>query len=305
MAEQGSFVDPDGVTVTYRSWLAAADLRGVAVIAHGASEHSGRYERFATALAAAGFAVLAPDHRGHGLTAPSTGPGVIGPRGLDGVLDDLDCVVELGRTAAPTVPLVLVGHSMGSVIALRYAETRGTRLAALVLSGPLGVVPGVEEQIAQLEPAVAGGMGDTPVDALGAFNAEFEPARTPYDWLSRDPDEVDAYLADPFCGDDMPLTYGYLLAVLQGTRDGAERAADIPDGLPVLVTAGERDPVSAGGVQARALAGLLRDGGAEVSERYYPDARHEVLNETNRDEVEADIVGWLDAAVPRPSTATD
>lgn len=301
MAEQGSFVDPDGVTVAYRSWLATADLRGIAVIAHGASEHSGRYERLATALAAAGFAVLAPDHRGHGLTAPATGAGIIGPRGLDGVLDDLDCIVELGRTAAPTVALVLIGHSMGSVLALRYAETRGERLAALVLSGPLGVVPGVAEQLAQLQPAVAGGMGDAPVDALGAFNADFEPARTPYDWLSRDPDEVDAYLADPLCGDDLPLTYGYLLAVLQGARDGAEHAADIPDGLPVLVTAGERDPVSAGTVQARALAERLADGGARVSERYYPDARHEVFNETNRDEVQADLVGWLDATVPRPT----
>ena len=300
MAEQGSFVDPDGVTMAYRSWLATADLRGVAVIAHGASEHSGRYDRFAAALAAAGFAVLAPDHRGHGLSAAATGPGVIGPRGLEGVLDDLDCVVELGRTAAPTVPLVLVGHSMGSVIALRYAETRGERLAALVLSGPLGVVPGVDEAIGQLEPAVAGGMGETPVDALGAFNADFEPARTPYDWLSRDADEVDAYLADPLCGDDLPLTHGYLLAVLEGARDGAERTGDVPDGLPVLVTAGERDPVSGGTVQARALAERLRAGGAQVSERYYPDARHEILNETNRDEVEVDIVGWLDASVPRP-----
>ncbi len=300
MAEQGSFVDADGVTVVYRSWLATADLRGVAVIAHGASEHSGRYDRFAAALAAAGFAVLAPDHRGHGLTAASTGPGAIGERGLDGVLDDLAGVVALGRTAAPTVPLVLIGHSMGSVIALRYAETRGDQLAALVLSGPLGVVPGVDETIAELEGAVSGGLGGSPVDALGAFNAAFEPARTPYDWLSRDPAEVDAYLADPLCGDDLPLTYGYLLAVLQGVRDGADRAGDLPDGLPVLVTAGERDPVSDGTVQARALAERLQAGGAQVSERYYPDARHEILNETNRDEVEADVVGWLDASVPRP-----
>jgi alpha-beta hydrolase superfamily lysophospholipase len=191
---------------------------------------------------------------------------------------------------------------MGSIVALAAAERDGTGLTGLVLSGALGVNPELGDTVTALEAAVAAGMGDQALDALGGFNEAFEPARTRYDWLSRDPAEVDAYIADPLAGDEMPLTYGYAaemfaLSVRVATPEGV---AQLPAGLPVLLLAGRRDPV--GGTEARqvkALADLMRRRGLLVEQHLYPDARHEVFNETNRDEVTADLLAWLDARLAR------
>jgi alpha-beta hydrolase superfamily lysophospholipase len=296
----------DHVRVVYRTWLPEGAVRATLQIVHGASEHSGRYGRLAGALTARGLAVYAMDLRGHGRTAESSGVGRYGGSdgsttgersGVDTVLRDVAGLHQVMREEHPDVPRLLLGHSMGSIVALAAAERDGGELAGLVLSGPLGVAPELADTVTALEAAVAAGMGDQALDALGQFNAAFEPARTRYDWLSRDPAEVDAYLEDPLSGDEMPLTYAYAaemfgLSVRAGTPDAV---AQLPDGLPVLLLSGRRDPV--GGTEANqvhALARLLRDRGLPVEQHVYPDARHEVFNETNRDEVTADLLAWLD-----------
>jgi alpha-beta hydrolase superfamily lysophospholipase len=293
----------DGSRVRYRRWLPDGDVRGTVQLVHGASEHSGRYGRLATALTAEGLAVYAMDLRGHGRTAESTGIGRFGGGlGVDTVVGDVDALHLVIAEQHPGVPRILLGHSMGSIIALAAAERDGGDLAGLVLSGPLGVNPALVDTVTQLEAALAAGLADQPLDALGQFNTAFEPARTPYDWLSRDDAEVDAYLADPLAGDDMPLTYGYAagvfgMSVRAGTPEGV---AALPEGLPVLLLSGQRDPV--GGTDAEqvtALAELLRDRGLPVEQHVYPDARHEVFNETNRDEVVADLLAWVDQRLPR------
>jgi alpha-beta hydrolase superfamily lysophospholipase len=293
----------DGVRLAERRWTPDGAVRGTVQLVHGLSEHAGRYERLARALTAQGLAVAALDQRGHGRTAESTGPGGFGEgASSDAVLDD---VRDLGQRLAadhPGVPAFLLGHSLGSAVALASAERDGAGRAGLVLSGPIGVSPGFAEVVPQLQAAVAGGMGDQPMDALGAFNAPFEPARTPFDWLTRDADEVDAYVADPLCGDDFPPTYRYGAGMFELVTRVAtpEGVAGLPEGLPVLLLAGQRDPV--GGVdaaQVTALADLLRARGLPVELRVYPDARHEVFNETNRDEVTADLLGWLDQRLAR------
>ncbi|MBM7808573.1 alpha-beta hydrolase superfamily lysophospholipase [Geodermatophilus bullaregiensis] len=288
----------DGVRLAERRWRPDGEVRGTIQLVHGLSEHAGRYERLAAALTARGLAVAALDHRGHGRTAESTGPGGFGEGATsDAVLED---VRELGERLAaehPGVPRFLLGHSLGSAVALASAERDGAVLAGLVLSGPIGVAPHFAEAVPQLEAAVAGGMGDQPMDALGAFNAPFEPARTPYDWLSRDEQEVDAYLADPLCGDDVPPTYGYGAGMFALVTRAAspEGVAGLPGGLPVLLLSGQRDPVGGeDAAQVTALAELLRGRGLPVEQRVYPDARHEVFNETNRDEVTADLLAWLE-----------
>ncbi|SFU05384.1 Lysophospholipase, alpha-beta hydrolase superfamily [Geodermatophilus amargosae] len=289
----------DGTRLAERRWAPDGEVRATIQLVHGLSEHAGRYGRLAAALTARGFAVAALDHRGHGRTAESTGPGRFGDGATSG--DVLDDVRDLGQRLAdehPGVPRFLLGHSLGSAVALASAERDGAGLAGLVLSGPIGVAPHIAEAVPQLEAAVAGGMGDQPMDALSGYNAPYEPARTPFDWLTRDQAEVDAYVADPLCGDDFPPTYGYGAGMfaLVARCASPEAVADLPAGLPVLLLSGQRDPV--GGeeaAQVTALADLLRDRGLPVEQHVYPDARHEVFNETNRDEVTADLLSWLEA----------
>lgn len=298
--QETTFEDADGVTIFYRHWEAAAPARGSVVVAHGASEHSGRYGRFADELTRAGFDVYAIDHRGHGRTADFTGPGRLGPRGVDGVLDDLAHLIDLARTDAG-LPVVLFGHSMGSIFTQAFVERGDTGLAGYVLSGcPGPLADGMEETVGAVEGAVAAGMGEEALDMLGPFNEPFEPARTPFDWLSRDPDEVDAYIDDPLSGTGMPLTYGYVAGMLGASVEAmsTDGVARTPSDLPVLLVTGEMDPVSAMAAQVRLLEERLRGTGLDVTAHYYPGARHEVLNETNRDDVTADILGWLDGVVP-------
>jgi alpha-beta hydrolase superfamily lysophospholipase len=288
----------DGTRLAYRHWVPDGEVRAAVQVVHGLSEHGARYARLARALNGAGIAVAALDQRGHGRTAETTGKGRFGDgAGPEDVLDDVRTLGERLAAAHPGVPLFLLGHSLGSAVALGSAQRDGGGLAGLVLSGVIGVSPGLAEAAGQLRAAADAGLADQPMDALSAFNAPFEPARTPYDWLSRDPAEVDAYLADPLCGDDVPPTHGYGAGMFElVTRVATAGAvATMPDGLPVLLLAGRRDPVGGeDAAQVTALAELLRDRGLPVEERLYPDARHEVFNETNRDEVTADLLAWLD-----------
>jgi alpha-beta hydrolase superfamily lysophospholipase len=287
----------DHVRVVYRRWVPEGETRAALQVVHGASEHSGRYGRLANALTERGIAVYAMDLRGHGRTAESSGVGRYGGSGVDTVLHDVAGLNRVITDEHPGVPRFLLGHSIGSIVALAAAEKPGTDVAGLVLSGPLGVNPELGDAVTALEAAVTSGAGDQAADILGPMNQAFEPARTPYDWLSRDPAEVDAYIGDPLSGDDIPLTVAYVaemfgLSVRAATPQGV---AQLPDGLPVLLLSGQRDPV--GGEEAsqvNALADLMRDRGLQVEQHVYPDARHEVFNETNRDEVTADLLTWLD-----------
>jgi alpha-beta hydrolase superfamily lysophospholipase len=294
--EQGTFEDADGVEVAYRR-VVPAEPAGIVLVLHGASEHGGRYDRFGTALAGRGWAAYAPDHRGHGRTAASSGRGRMGPGGAEGLLRDVDDLRRRALEELGDLPTVVFGHSMGSLVALAYVERSGTGLAGCILSGNGGIAEGLADLAAMVRQVADGGMADEAMDALGPFNEPFEPARTPYDWLSRDPAEVDAYIADPDCGDHLPLTYGFLAEImaLGAASTTAEALGTIPAALPFLLVTGDRDPVSNDAANVRVLEQALRNRGLGVTARYYAGARHEVLNETNRDEVQADIVSWLDA----------
>ena len=289
--EERTFEDTHGVEVFSR-WWRVEQPQGLVLLSHGASEHSGRYDRFARALNDAGFAAVALDHRGHGRTGGSGGPALTGPGGGTAVVGDLH---ELRAAAAAEVgegvPVFLFGHSMGALIGLAYLTRHAGDLAGGVLCG-FPADPGGTAALGELLQGMAeAGMRDQPFDLLTQNNAPFEPARTPYDWLSRDPDEVDRYVADPLCGDGNPLTYGYVLDLLEVVGPAAERLGSIS--CPVLVIAGEQDPAAGMGAHATALGEALAAAGVDVEVTVYPGARHELLNETNRDEVTADVVAWL------------
>ena len=300
MSQTMTFTDADGVDISYRTWLPDGAARAIVAVAHGASEHSRRYARVATVLTGRGFAVYAIDHRGHGATAAVTGVGRGGPRGWEAMIDDLAELIELARGECGALPVVLFGHSMGSFLSQLFIQRHGDQLAGVILSGSAGALEGAEDTITILEAAVAEGAGDQPAPIFGPLNAPFEPARTPFDWLSRDAAEVDRYIADPMCGDDAPLTLEFALDMLRHGQEAWRPDAEgrIPKDLPVLFVTGEADPVSQGGKTVRELEERYRAAGIkDVTALYYPEARHELLNETNRDQVQADIAGWLDRII--------
>jgi alpha-beta hydrolase superfamily lysophospholipase len=288
--DERTFVDAHGVEIFSR-WWTIDDPRALVLIAHGASEHSGRYDRFARALNDAGYAAVALDHRGHGHTRSATGVGVMGVGGGNAVIDDLHELRTAARSMIGDAPLFLFGHSMGSLIALAYLSRHADGLAGGVLCGIPVNVDDVESLATLLQSADAGGMRDESAGDFGNFNAPFEPARTPSDWLSRDAVEVDLFIADPMCGDDNPLTYGYLLDLFEVVAPA--RAALGAISCPVLVIAGDQDPAAGMGTHATTLAQALAAAGVHVDLTLYEGARHELLNETNRDDVTADIIDWV------------
>lgn len=297
MTETQTFTDQHGVEVFTR-WWPIDSPRGVVLIAHGASEHSGRYDRFARALNAAGFAAVALDQRGHGVTGAGTGVGRMGAGGGMGVIDDLH---ELRAAASSrfgaSTPMFLFGHSLGSLIAFAYLCHHSEGLAGGLLCG----VPSNIDEAASLAELLAGlaaaGMRDESAADLLAFDQSmFDEVRTPFDWLSRDAAEVDRYIADPYCGDGNPLTYGFLIDLLDVVGPAAANLGTIT--CPVLVIAGDQDPSGALGAHPTDLAGRLTGAGVPTTLTLYVGARHELLNELDRDRITADIVEWLAAAAP-------
>jgi alpha-beta hydrolase superfamily lysophospholipase len=178
---------------------------------------------------------------------------------------------------------------MGALVGLAYLTHHAEGIASSVLCG----FPADIDGAAALAPLLAamGDQRDEPMaDLLGDNNQGFD-ARTRYEWLSRDPDEVDRYVADPMCGDDNPLTYGYLIDLFDVVVPARDQLAAIT--CPVWVIAGDRDPAAGQGAHATRLADALGAAGVDTECRLYEEARHELLNETNRDEVTADLVHWF------------
>jgi alpha-beta hydrolase superfamily lysophospholipase len=290
-----------GPAVTVRSWRPDEKAIGVVVIAHGAAEHGGRYERFAQSLNDRGYAVYASDHRGHGGTAAGR-LGVAGADGWNGTIRDVAAVLEHARSENPGLPIFLFGHSMGSVVAQRFIQLHGSELAGVILSGSVFGLPAIDVVIEISKDAARGDGADQPSAIFGemfaGFNAPFE-ARTGFEWLSRDQAEVQKYVDDPACG--FPFSNGMLADFLSGWEVAWDPKNDktVPRALPMLIFSGDQDPVGENTVGVKRLAERYRKLGlTDVELVFYPGARHEMLNETNRDEVEADVADWLDKHVP-------
>ena len=292
----------DGVALFVHGWRPGTTARCVVQIVHGLAEHGARYERLARALTDAGYAVYAADHRGHGRTVRTPEDfGFFAARdGWGKCLEDLRQVNRRIAADNPGVPLILLGHSMGSLMAQHFIGAQGDALAGVVLSGSSGkpsALAAAGRLIGRLERLRLGRRGHSALMqalSFGAFNKQFAPARTPFDWLSRDAAEVDKYIADPLCG--FPASVQLWIDLLDGLGEAtsARRQARIPKRLPIYVISGSRDPV---GGNTRSVAQLLaayrRAGLERVAHRFYADARHELFNETNRDEVTRDLIAWF------------
>jgi alpha-beta hydrolase superfamily lysophospholipase len=260
-----TLVDRDGVQITFDRYDPDGTPVAVLHVLHGWAEHAGRYARFAGAATDRGLVVYADDHRGHGRTGLAGGGiGDLGPRGMEGVVEAAHAVTERAAADHPGLPLFVLGHSWGSFIGQHYAPRWGRELAGLILTGT----------------TLRRGQVRT-----GSLNQRFEPASTPYDWLSRDPDEVQRYLDDPWCGFE---------AMARPVAPLAEPDfSQVPADLRILVVNGADDPIG-GEEGGGALADEYRRVGvADVTFMSYTGGRHELLNEINREEVTNDLLAWI------------
>lgn len=295
----------DGVTLFVRTWLPEGEAKGVVQLTHGMAEHSGRYGRFAQALTDADYAVWMHDHRGHGETAslPEQRGFFADDHGWDTAVEDIHTVSLAAQEAHPGVPLFYFGHSMGSLLGRDYVTRYGQDLAGAVFSGTggdQGLLGRVGEVVASIESRIRGRRATSKLMnslTFGSFNKEFAPAATDFDWLSRDADEVAKYVDDPRCGEI--FTAGFFADLLGGMNRLPALAARVPHDLPLLVISGDRDPVGGNGEGVRGVAEALTAGGVEdVTLELYPGGRHELLNDTVREEVTEQIIGWLDEHLP-------
>lgn len=295
----------DGKQLFVSRLLPRGTPRAAMLVVHGLAEHSARYVRLAEALTAKHVAVYALDLRGHGQTA---GPDALGyfDGGLGRVVQDLDELIAFVKREHAGLPFVLFGHSMGSFFVQELMIARGSELHAAVLSGSTGkpnALASVGRYIARIERWRLGERGRSALlQSLGfdAFNKPFKASGpTNFEWLSRDRAEVDKYVADPFCGFEATTQLWIELLELLAGIARPERQASIPKQLPVYVFAGADDPASDRTKSLAQLIGAYKAAGlTDVTHRFYEGARHEMLNETNRDQVTAELLAWLDAKVP-------
>ena len=301
-SKTNTFSTSDKLSIHYHQWLPDAPPKGAVQLAHGLAEHAARYERFAGELTKAGYAVYANDHRGHGQSAGS--PDKVGyfetTPFWNAALEDMQQLTTIIQKEHTNVPIFLMGHSMGSLLTRAYISRWGSQLKGAIICatggdpGMLGKIGGIVAKLTSIINGKTERSDFLNKLSFGKFNDTFQPSRTEFDWLSRDEAEVDKYVADPYCGGT--FTAGFWIDLLKGVTqiNSSSTYEQTPKGLPIILLAGDKDPV-----------GDMSKGVLQVKEAYekvkiedltctiYPDARHELLNETNRQEVMNDILAWL------------
>jgi len=281
-------------------WPASGEPRAIIHIAHGMGEHAARYDWTACRLAEAGYEVTANDHRAHGLTAD-----VLGDFGEDGwkrTLTDLFEIIQELKTKYRDKPIILFGHSMGSMLSQQYISRYGNTLDAVILSGSPGAGSRFQmwlvHTIARFERWRVGGQSESALLQtllFGSSNKDFDDEQdaTGYEWLSRDKEQVKLYVDDPLCGFvPCPRSICDLFAAERANWQ-KEAINQIPDNLPMYLFSGSADPVHNNMNNINRLLGFYHDHGLAPCTRFYAGGRHEMLNETNRDTVIADVLNWL------------
>lgn len=286
------------------------DIRCVVQIVHGMAEYIERYEEFAGFLTARGCVVTGEDHMGHGQS--------VGKKGKYGYFCEQDPATVLVRdvhrlkktTQAlyPDVPYIIMGHSMGSFITRNYMFRYGTGISAAVIMGTGMQPPALlraSKAVAYMQrvfygPKHVSGLIDKL--AFGSYNKQIANPATPFDWLSRDGERVAKYIADPMCGFVFTVNGFLTLFELISRLNRRENLAQVPARLPVFMVSGDADPVGDYGRGVQRAYESLRSAGVEnIMLKMYEGGRHELLNETNRDEVMQDIFRWIEETVLKDS----
>lgn len=278
--------------------------KAIVQVAHGMAEYYARYYPLAEALAAAGCVAAGYDHLGHGPDTPRDGLGYFADSdGWQKVVDDMRTAHDLLRARYPGCPFILLGHSMGSFLAREYLLQYGEGLDALVISGTGWMPAALVNTLVFLASAICAFGGKKKPSALlhrlsfDANNKSFRPNRTGFDWGSSDNEQVDLYVNDPLCG--FMFTAGGMRDLGRGLQQlgRLDRLSGIRNkDLPILFISGEKDPV--GGRMAEGpktvAAQYKRAGLRNITMQLYPEGRHEMFNEVNREEVRANLIRWID-----------
>ena len=302
----------DGCSIHALEWAPEGPPRGIVHLVHGISEHIGRYDETARFLAEHGFLVCGEDHLGHGRTVTDGSYGFFAPEnGWTLAARDVRALRKLEGARHPNLPYFLLGHSMGSFLTRTYLILWPGTVSGAVLMGtgqePAPLVA-LGKRISALECRRLGPRGVSPLVhtlSLGAYNRRFRPSRTPSDWLSRDPAEVDAFLADPLC--QSRPTVSLCRDMMGGLQLIARRdqLARMDPSVPVCFLSGQEDPVGGMGRGVEQVVRMFQDAGCrDLSLHLYPGARHELFHEQNRREVWADLLDWLEDRLP-PSGPLD
>src|SRR5699024_2305600 len=301
------FKSDNGKDIFVYNWLPKdKKVKGIVQIAHGMAETAERYERFAKELNRHRYIVYDNDHRGHGKTAGNIeNLGYLGGKdGFNWIVRDMYKLSNIIKEENPGLPLFLLGHSMGSFASQKYIMMYDNNLDGLILSGSngeQGIKLKLGALLAKREVKKHGYKKKSPkLDklTLGNFNKSFKPKRTKFDWISRDEDEVDKYINNPYCG--TIFTVGFFYDFLNGLRDIEDKRNFhlIPKDLPIFIFSGDKDPVGNFGKGVKKLYKRYKFLGVkDVECKLYKDGRHEMLNEINRNEVMKDVIQWLNRQI--------
>lgn len=298
-----TFPSSDGKNTIHAELFIPSDnnIKGVVQISHGMMDYIGRYQGMADALCKAGFAIAGNDHLGHGdsVATPDDYGFFASKGGYRYVIDDVKKMNDLIRKEIPGVPVVLLGHSMGSFIARLYALDYRDSIDGLIIHGTAGPNPatGAGKLLVKILRAIKGERHRSRFVcslADGGYNKGFDPAEGDGAWLTRDPSMVADRVGNP--KNDFIFTLaGYEdLFNFLGNCNSSSWFRQFPKDLPTLVISGKEDPVGGFGKGVQYVYDNLAKNGANVELKFFEGARHELFNETNRDEVFSYLVAWLE-----------
>ena len=299
-----TFTTHDNETIFYYEWPSNKNivLKGIVQISHGIGEHAGRYHSIANSLQNEGYAVFANDHRIHGKSVKSEDylGYYDGDDYFSDAMNDMRQLTEIIKKANPNKKIILFGHSMGSLLSREYVTRYGEDLDALILSGTASFMKGL------------GFFGLLSAQFLGKlngkhrsnellknlffsqFNKKFKPNRTKVDWISSDENQVDLFEADPLRIEDFSLSV--FKDILKGSKkiDKDATFEKTPKNLPIFIFSGDKDPVGEMGKGVKKVVKKYKNAGIKnLTLKLYREGRHEMLNEINKEEVEKDVLNWL------------